>query len=546
MSEYAIGIDTGGTCTDGVLVRLPLLEPLAAVKEATTHHDLSQGIGRCLARLLREAAVSPHQVGLVALSSTLATNAVVEGRGARVGLFVFGHVRHFKLPVVANIFLKGGHTITGEEEEALDLEGLVDTLDGLRDHVDAYALCGAMSFVNPSHEQVAAEAIRLLDPKPVFRSHQVSGQAGMRERAATACLHARLMPLMEEFLAAMEHALHKAGLGCPLLLVRGDGRAVPAAETVRQAAVTVASGPASTAWFGGLHAGGDALVVDVGGTTTDICLLRGGVPVMNEEGCRIGAWQTHVAAVDMYTAGAGGDSLLSLDAGGRLQLAVSRVQPLAMTSGLPDPTGWLGNEREGLLVLPLPGADEDDEVLAHLLRQGPVTAAALARACRMSGVALDHHLDGLRARNQVVVTGFTPTDALHALDRLSLGDGVAAAAAARRLAGLAGRTTEDFCLAALDLVEERIACHILTHLMRRSWGEQAAAVLSDRREDEALCFEPRLKVPLVGIGAAAQYLLPGVAARLRTSVSFPPHYQVGNAIGALRIALADRPQGTGS
>ncbi|OQX16581.1 MAG: hydantoinase/oxoprolinase [Desulfobulbaceae bacterium A2] len=539
MSEYAIGIDTGGTCTDGVLVRLPSLEPLVAVKEPTTHHDLSLGVGRCLARLLADSAITPAQVGLLALSSTLATNAVVEERGARVGLFVFGHVRHFKLPVVANVFLKGGHTITGEEEEPLDLEGLVDTLEGLKEHVDAYALCSAMSFVNPAHELVAAEAIRLLDPKPVFCSHLVSGHAGMRERAATACLHARLMPLMEDFLQAIERAMAGTGLSCPLLLVRGDGQPVAAGETVRQAAVTVASGPASTAWFGAMHVRGDALVVDVGGTTTDICLVRSGSPVMNEEGCRIGVWQTHVAAVDMYTAGAGGDSLVSLESGGVLQLATHRVQPLAMTPAAPEPGGWLGAEREGVLVLPLPAAEEEheDEVLAHLRHQGPATAAALARACHLSGVALDHHLEGLRGRNQVVVTGFTPTDALHVLGRLDLGDRARAEAGARRLAGLAGLEVEELCRRVLALVEERIAGHIIEHLMRRSWGEQAAAVLAGRREDEILRFEPSLKVPLVGIGAAARHLLPGVAQRLHTTVSFPAHYEVGNAIGALRIAL---------
>ncbi|OQX13280.1 MAG: hydantoinase/oxoprolinase [Desulfobulbaceae bacterium A2] len=538
MSDYAIGIDTGGTCTDGVIVHLPSLTPLVAVKEATTHHDLSLGIGRCLARLLWDSAIAPGQVGLVALSSTLATNAVVEERGARVGLFVFGHVRHFKLPVVANIFLKGGHTITGEEDEPLDLEGLVDTLEGLREHVDAYAVCSAMSFVNPAHELVATEAIRLLDPKPVFCSHLVSEHAGMRERAATACLHARLMPLMEDFLRAIERAMSGAGLSCPLLLVRGDGQPVAAGETVRQAAVTVASGPASTAWFGAMHVTGDALVVDVGGTTTDICLVRSGNPVMNEDGCRIGAWQTHVAAVDMYTAGAGGDSLVSLDSTGRLQLAVSRVQPLAMTPLAADPADWLGPEREGVLVLALPDAGEDDEVLAQLRLQGPATAASLARSCHLSGVALDHHLEGLRSRNQVIVTGFTPTDALHVLGRLQLGDSGRALGAARRLAALAGLEPEELCRQVLALVEERIAGHIIEYLMRRSWGDQAAAVLAGRLEDEVLRFAPSLKVPLVGIGAAARHLLPGVAERLHTTVSFPAHYEVGNAIGALRIALS--------
>ena len=214
MTAYCIGIDTGGTYTDAVLMDTVSRQVVAWRKERTTPHDLSIGVGRALAGLLQHS-VTPAEVTKLSVSTTLATNAVVEGRGARVGLFVLGYVRHFKLPVIANIFLKGGHTITGEEEQPLDIEGLIDTLPGLAAEVDSYAVCGAMSIKNPTHELVAQEAIRLIDPKPVFCSHLVSTHPGMLERSATACLHAKLMPLMTDFLASIQRSMLAAGLDLP-------------------------------------------------------------------------------------------------------------------------------------------------------------------------------------------------------------------------------------------------------------------------------------------------------------------------------------------
>ncbi|MCI5144971.1 MAG: hypothetical protein D3923_05435 [Candidatus Electrothrix sp. AR3] len=344
MSSYSIGIDTGGTCTDGVLVNNSTLEVVHWVKEPTTHHDLGIGVGRVLEKLL-SFGISPEEVIKLSVSTTLATNAVVEDRGARVGLLVFGYVRHFKLPITANIFLKGGHKITGEEDEPLDIEGLVDSVQGLKGEVDSYAVCGGMSIKNPTHELVAEEAITMVDPKPVFCSHQVSDNPGMQARAATACLHAKLMPLMVGFLSSIQISMLNAGLSCPVTIICGNGKGAGLDEAVQRAAITMASGPAATARFGCTAGEPLALIVDVGGTTTDVCMIRDGHPVLSNEGCRISQWQTHVEAIDMYTAAGGGDShvICSMDQDSdgeqqqKIRLEAARVQPLSMTPNMPDP-----------------------------------------------------------------------------------------------------------------------------------------------------------------------------------------------------------------
>ena len=136
--------------------------------------------------------------------------------------------------MAAVVFIKGGHTIMGKEEEPLDLENLVDTVRGLASEVDAYAICSAMSMENPTHELVAEKAIAMLDPKPVFCSHRISQQAGMQERAATAALHAKLMPLLQDYIAGVQMAMIKQGLSCPVVIIGGTGKTIvdPSFETV--------------------------------------------------------------------------------------------------------------------------------------------------------------------------------------------------------------------------------------------------------------------------------------------------------------------------
>ncbi len=538
MTTHIIGIDTGGTYTDAVLLDTETGEVVLWSKEPTTHHDLSIGVARALRGLFRDT-VRPERISRLAVSTTLATNAVVEGRGARVGLFVLGIVRHFKLPVVANVFLKGGHDITGREEQPLDLEGLVDTVQGLKNEVDAYAVCGAMSIRNPTHELVAEKAIAMIDPKPVFCSHRVSDHPGMRERAATACLHARLMPLMEDFLGSIRRSMEEIGLSCPVSIICGNGRAAGLEEAVQRAAVTMASGPAATAHFGTTAGMENALVVDVGGTTTDICRLKAGRPVMSGNGCRIGAWQTHVEAIDMYTAAGGGDSHVACGADGRIRLEPTRVQPLAMTPELPDPGQWLGCGLQDTLVLPardLAAPEEAaDEILSWLADHGPATPRTLAEKTRVSGITLEKRLERLVFLQRIILAGFTPTDALHALGRLDIGNRQQAEAGARALARALGMAPEDLCREVIGKTEETIETIIIDSLGRTIWDDQQAVPFLNRRDNELFRMNFTLKVPLIGIGAAARSFLPGVARRLQTTVTFPDHYEVGNAIGAALI-----------
>jgi N-methylhydantoinase A/oxoprolinase/acetone carboxylase beta subunit len=463
----------------------------------------------------------------------------VENKGARVALLVIGYVRHFKLPVKAVIYIKGGHTITGEEEEPLELDYLVEIVSGLKDEVDAYGVCSAMSIKNPTHELVAEKAISMIDPKPVFCSHRTSDIAGMRERAATAGLHAKLMPIMQEYLQGVDKAMAALHLTCPVSIVSGNGSVISSAAAVEFAGSTVASGPACTAHFGALQTMGDALVVDVGGTTTDIAMIRAGKPMLAAEGCRIGGWRTHVEAVDMVTGGIGGDSHAVIDAKGTLILGPGRVRPLSMTHNLPDVADWLGAAEQAKLIFRHPEklTAGDDEITLYLAGTGPATPHGLKIATGLAGITLEKKLERMANLQQIYECGFTPTDALHVLGRIDIGDGAAARKGAEILGAALNMSDIEFSRLIVARAEEQIENLIIDYVIQHYWGNSLTGFLGQRNAHPVLGVNFSLKIPLIGIGAAARHLLPAVARRLETSVSFPDNCEVGNAIGAAMIGL---------
>jgi N-methylhydantoinase A/oxoprolinase/acetone carboxylase beta subunit len=537
-----IGIDTGGTYTDAIALDRSSGRILAGVKTPTTPHDPARAIARSLENVLLASGVDPQKVQLVTVSTTLATNALVEDKGAEVGLFVIGHDNRLRIPAADMRFIPGGHKARGVESEPLGMDFLIQGIAAMKGHVDAYAVCAMLAFEDPTHELVAAKAIELMDPKPVFCSHQASTRPGMEERAATAVLNARLLPVMQDFLRSIALSMQRFGLSCPVRIVRGDCRSMDLQDAVRNSSATVASGPAATALFG-VHAakGETALVVDVGGTTTDITLIRNGQPVVREEGMTLGSWRTHVRAVEMYTVGLGGDSLARVENGG-LCLGPARVVPLsqihlhldgAPLESMTRPEDWLGADLCAQCVQLAPGTEpKDDQVLRWLAEHGPATPVRLRQELGLAESSLEKAIARLQAARQVITCGFTPTDALHVLGRLRLGDARPAMDGARVLAALLHLAPEAFCELVLEKAYATIAATILSALGNREVGPALARFFNQSGPNELLDITVRVRPRIIGIGAAAPFLLPAVAARLGTEAIFPEHYEVGNALGA--------------
>ncbi len=547
--HYIIGVDAGGTFTDAVILNCATDTVLESIKIPTTHYDPGVGISRALEHLLQTTQIPGDRIVRTVISTTLATNALVEGKGADVGLFVIGFNKRLDVPAEDIRYIPGGHKAEGIEQEPLGVEYLVDGISRMKGHVQAYGISALMSFVDPSHELVAAKALSLLDDKPVFCSHQASSRPGMKERGTTALLNAKLLPVMQTFVAGVKHSLERLGIGGDVRIVCGDCTELSLDEAVCKSASTIASGPAATAWYGSLIADTDtALIVDVGGTTTDITLIRNNHPVINDEGMTLGEWKTHVRAVEMFTVGVGGDSLLTPLKGDAYILGPTRVTPLCLAAQRLGPDSvslfnqtlqWLGPELTSRIIFPLssPLPEEIDPLLAWLHAHGPATLKTIRDSLGTAEAVLEKQLNRLSMKQRILVCGYTPTDALHCLEKLDFGDRHASTTGARSLAAFSHLSVQEFAHHVLTLARDTIARTILEYVAGREIHQGLAAFLHRRETNPLVDITVRIKPPVIGIGAAAPFLLPEVATHLGTTVTFPEYFQVGNAVGAARLGM---------
>lgn len=544
------GVDTGGTFTDAVILDAAG-RVLASAKRPTRHDDLEAGIVESLGAALAAAGLRGGDLACVGVSTTLATNSVVEGRGARVGLFQIGVRKPVRLPVLSVEFIKGGHMVGGGEDAPLDIQGIMGGVRRFKGHVDSYAVAASGSCFNPAHELVARKAIAMLDPLPVSCAHEVSELPSHEERLATVALNAGLLPIMEYFLVRLRAGLARLGVDAPVSVACGDGGALTPDEALQKPLATFAAGPAASALYGAqqaaLRGAGDALVVDVGGTTTDLITVRGGEVAVRSGGAVIGGWETHVRTVELRTVGLGGDSHVRVELGAMARLLVGprRVQPLALAGEAASGDALqrlMQGEADRIVRIAPQALDRAAELagqsplLALLLERGPVTAEDLVRDLGRNRVDLERRLAELARARLLVETGFTPSDALHVLGRAGFGDVDAARRGAEIFAGRLGLDPEAFCRAVLAEVGRGVEDALVEHLLRCELGHDMAGLVRRRRELKLLRMDIRPAVPVVALGAAGRELLAGLDEGLGAELIFPDDYAVGNACGAALVA----------
>ncbi len=556
-----LGIDTGGTYTDAVLVDAGGTV-LAHAKALTTHHDLAIGIGQAVAAVLAAHPLPPAEIGLAALSTTLATNAIVEGRGSPVCLILIGYDAalmaqygfEHELAAQDMVYVRGGHDGTGNELAPLDEKALRAVVKARRGRAEAFAVSAYFGVRNPSHERRAKALIAELTDCPVTCGHELTTRLNAVRRAATAALNARLIPLLRDLIATVQTTLHGLGIGAPLMVVRGDGALMRAEWAMQRPIETILSGPAASV-LGARHLAGiqgEAWVVDVGGTTTDIAALHGGRPRLNSEGAQVGGWRTMVEAVDVHTIGLGGDSWVRLDTERRLMIGPRRVVPLCLlASEYPAVTAALRQQAahprhgDGQFVMALrrPNSDlsAEDARLLMELAEGPRSLGALTEALGPAAL-LTHRLEALEARWLIARAAFTPTDALHVLGRFNRWDAEAAYWGATLLAAQANLAPQELCERVVAQVSRQAAVALIgkalgdeglpPHEMTTAGVETLLARALDEAPDSALGVEMALRHPLIAIGAPAEAYLPRTAHLLHTKVIVPPHAEVASAVGA--------------
>ena len=563
-----LGIDTGGTYTDAVIFSKEL-GVVAKAKSLTTRHDLSIGIAGAAQSVIKDAGIGPERIGLVSMSTTLATNALVEGQGGRVALVMIGFdkgdIGRADLQKALGddpvVFCQGGHDVHGNAK-MLELESLGSSLHQLAMQVSGFAVAAQFSVRNPAHEIAARDMIRSTTGLPVTCSHKLSAKLGGPRRALTTLLNARLVPMIARLVTSTRRFLERARINAPLLVVRGDGALISSDLAMERPIETILSGPAASI-VGAFHLTGsdNALISDIGGTTTDVAILENGKPRLDPDGAVVGGFRTMVEAVAMRTYGLGGDSEVRIE------------------DGALDPAILLGPRR--LVPLSLAADKNPPEIVNHLERQAKASnpgrldglfavrtglpdlhAAGLTAAEARLYTAIDNAprpLDQILASNAQMATvlrlvsrglvhviGFTPSDAAHVLDRQGNWNRKAAILGAhvfsRRKNGRGQPVAdgpEDISAKILRAVTRRSA-EVIFQTAFEEDGLDGSAMLTSPLVQRALNQANgivngkfALDRPVIGLGASATLHYAGLSELTGVDCIIPGDADVANAVGAV-------------
>jgi N-methylhydantoinase A/oxoprolinase/acetone carboxylase beta subunit len=566
--EYVIGIDTGGTYTDAVLLDYRSRKVLALSKTLTTRDNLTRGITKALRNLRIEET---GKVRLVGVSSTLATNSIAEGKERTAGLLLIGYDRDLitaydlaaKFPTTHWAHFSGGHTTQGQEKEPLDLDSIREWVGLNSEKVEALAISAYFSPLNPVHEERALAVVRQTCSLPVVLGHHLSTQLDSIKRATTACLNASLVAVMQKFIEAVRTSLDNRGIHAPLMIVKGDGSLIPAAEAIHKPVETVLSGPAASAIGGRFLSGKDnALVIDVGGTTTDLALVDDFKVTISEDGARVGAFETAVKAAHIQTAGLGGDSRIAIDTGGTVRVGPERVVPLSrLAARFPQVKKEIRSlKKKGELdrrpsdleywflykennTPPPVSENSRQQELIGLLRDGPLSLTSILNKLNVYH-PLQLNAEDLIRQCVIEQAALTPTDLLHATGQMDTWSVEAARQVVEYACELFSLSPVTFAeetlnLAVAGMVQETIVylggqadINQLPGQIDGAWGNWLVSeAITEKNPYLAVAIASRY--PIIGIGAPAEIFVRRIAQLLHAEFILPDHAPVANAVGAV-------------
>ncbi|HOP56358.1 MAG TPA: hydantoinase/oxoprolinase family protein [bacterium] len=540
-----LGIDTGGTYTDSVI--LDEGKVFSKGKALTTHYDLTKGIRESIDAL--DKNLFP-KVSAVILSTTLATNTIVEMRRLeRVKEVLIGYDRDFFLKNISNIpewlefeFVSGSIDVTGEEVLPLDLERIKSLEVG--DY--PLAISGYMSPINPKYEMMAKDILKSKSRYPVVCGSELSGELNSIKRAITTGLNASLIPVISSFIRDVKRVLAEEGIKARILIVNADGSITDVEDAMEKPIKTVLSGPASST-IGGLFLSGidNGIIVDMGGTTTDISLVQGSAPLISSEGARVGEWELLLPSLKMRTVGLGGDSRIHL-LKNSIEIGPARAIPVSVlgktfpeikkklkkthNSSLVPPNEFIVKLREPSFEL-----NSIERKLMGSLNGEPLSMEEATKICNLSHpYILDSAIKRLEEMGIIIRSGLTPTDILLYLGECEMGD-----PSISSIALSAFSKDKEFPQFIKKLIIKKIATEILRYLFFLDYKDERidgllGNLINDSLDRRFNLIETKIKLPfpIVGIGAPVKSFIYEVAEMLHTSAIVPEHYEVANAAGA--------------
>ncbi len=568
--NYGIGIDTGGTYTDIVLYDYDKKAIIKKGKTLTTKEDLCVGITNALDLIPSDLL---KQAKMLSLSTTLATNACVEHKGSRAKLILIGTSKK----VLEWIDAKNTYGLDYDDVLCLDIEGSFDGRivnhpdwdEVIKENLDWFAEAQALAVaeVNALHngavcEKLAHEKITREFDVPFITANEFAQNLNMMERGATALLNARLLPVIEEFMVSVKRALSQKNIDIKTMIVRSDGSLMTDIAAHTKPVKTILSGPAASV-IGAISLKDEehSLIVDIGGTTTDISIVENNRPIMTDS-IKIGGWRTQISGVFIDTFGLGGDSRIYAEET-TLTLGSRRVQPLCV---LADKYPQISKEISDLIALErvsyaplhefiylvrepssLSSYSEYEREIIEMLKDGPVM---------LGSNRIDYYnMRVVRLENEGIImrAGMTPTDIMHIKGDFKAHNNEASVLGARYLLRMLSGyedTDEDlrrFCDDVYEMVSEKLYVNLvrvmLSHqhkdIFTKTPDEQVMKLVynawKNRFDTGHKLLDLKLSTPakLIGIGAPTHIFLPEVAKALECECVIPEHAEVANALGAI-------------
>lgn len=566
--KLGIGIDTGGTYTDAVIYDFEKKTILASAKALTTKNDLSIGIIGAIDGLHSDLV---HQAEIISLSTTLATNACVEEKSGRAKLIFFGgdknvidkFGRKYGLPSSENMYIQESYTnFSGGFDREPDWELFESQIENGFEDLDGVGILEIYAMRNGAVvEKKAKEIFQKKYDIPVVCGHELFSELNCLQRGSSTLLNAGLFPVIKEFLSSVKKALAARNIHPDaLVIVRSDGSLMSEEFASIRPVETLLCGPAASAiGCTQLTDNPNSIVVDMGGTTTDIAFIKDGVPVKVTDGISIGKWKTFVNGLYVKTFGLGGDSAVHYD-GNQLYLEPYRVVPLCIAAtkypSVIDNLKSLELRKHTrllyehyMLVKDISSSSrytDEEKAFCRALKDKPLILTDAAAAVGKEIYTL--HVERLLHDGVVQICGLTPTDIMHIKGDFNEYNAEASRLGAAFAAHNLDISVEELCDLVYDEVKKKLYINIVKAMLENRYPDYMKnGVNSDverfilenynevknGKQDELFSVLFQTKYTLIGVGAPIRVFLDDVSKMLGTHAVIPQNHDVANALGAI-------------
>ncbi|MDL2260721.1 hydantoinase/oxoprolinase family protein [Methanimicrococcus sp. OttesenSCG-928-J09] len=605
---FCLGIDTGGTYTDVVIVDDETKTVLQSTKSLTTYPDPIGGIRDAIDKMPPDLL---EKVTVVSVSTTLSTNTVLENTGEAAALILIGdsNILNFddQKAVQNYTIISGGHDNDGTETAPLDLQAIEDYVLSVKNSVSAFAVSSYFSVRNPDHELKAKELIKQLTASddsgnayPVVCGHELAQSLGTYERGVTAYLNAMLLPITNRFVNAVVSEIKRRGLNADVKILKCNGAVSGIEEAMEKPVESIFSGPAASLLGASFLSNRETcLMIDVGGTSTDVSLIENGFPDISDAGAVVGGWRTKVRAIRMETSALGGDSQIWIrqpslsDAvvQDRIKFGPRRIIPISRAASLYPGIieslneRWFADRyRFGEYIQPvrffirsgdldesqIDDLTEDELKVYHKIKEDvPVSINDIM--WDMKYVPADS-LKSLVSKKLIQMIGFTPTDVLHVLGDYNEFNTEAAVLCARITASFLDTDYMELCRYLKQSFALKMAQELVYFLSAKGLADNSENIVVTSRSDvfntrahfeapidseiissqifrdsvkSVLSFKKpflkyKLDIPVVLIGGPVKAFAEELSQVLDAEVLTPEYFDVGNAVGALVGKIAKR------